>query len=219
MCKKALITGGSRGIGFEIVQGLLKRNFEVTIISRTAENLKNLPIIHHSIDLADSSTPKRLSDLFKDTQFDLLINNAGGGAHSKIQKISAQKLHEALQLNLSNAIFLTHLISKKMIQQKSGQIINMISIHGLGGDPGSSLYSATKFGLRGFTEALFHELKQHHIRVTALYPDLVNTSLLPASTPKRHKMLTPKEVADTVLNIIDLPNTVIIKELSIYSNR
>jgi short-subunit dehydrogenase len=212
-----LITGGSEGIGFEIVKKLIN-SFEIINISRNLGKLKEFNKIRHiSFDLSNIDNYFELSKIIKDFKVDILINNVGGGAHSKIQKITLDKLKKSLSLNLESAIFLSHLVSKNMIRNKKGQIINIASIHALNGNPNSSLYSASKFGLRGFSDALHKELKKHNIKVTAIYPDSVDTKLLPASFKYRNKILKPQDIADIVKFVVNLPPNVIIKDLTVVA--
>jgi len=212
-----LITGGSRGIGFEIVK-LLSPNNKITVLSRTIEKLKELENINWiEFDLTNDANYINLNDLLKDIEFDILINNAGGGAHSKIQNISIKKIDEAINLNLKQVIWITHLVSKKMIKNKKGLIINIASIHALRGNQNSSLYSATKFALRGFSESIYYELKKHNIKVTTIYPDLTNTTLLPKGIKGREKMIQPHSIAILIKNIIELPQELIVKDITLSS--
>jgi 3-oxoacyl-[acyl-carrier protein] reductase len=209
-----LITGGSRGIGFEIVK-LLSPNNNITVLSRTIGKLKELENINWiKFDLVNDTNYINLKNIL-DIEFDILINNAGGGAHSKIQNISIKKMDEAINLNLKQVIWITHLVSKKMIRNKKGLIINIASIHALRGNQNSSLYSATKFALRGFSESIYYELKKHNIKVTTVYPDLTNTTLLPKGIKGREKMIQPHSIAILIKNIIELPQELIVKDITI----
>jgi len=213
--KNLLITGGSRGIGLEIVKSLNKK-YNIINISRTLGGLEEFKNVEHiSLDLSSSEAITRLETILKTKQIDILINNAGGGAHSKIQNISISKMNEAINLNLNSAIILSHLISKRMIKNKSGQIINIASIHALQGNANSSLYSASKFGLKGFSESLFYELKKHKIKVTTIYPDLVDTDLLPKSFKGRDNILKPQNISNIVDYILDLPENMVVKDLTL----
>ena len=213
--KNLLITGGSRGIGLAIVKSL-EQKYNIINISRSLGELKEFKSVeHYSLDLSDSENLTKLENIIKNKKIDVLINNAGGGAHSKIQNISIKKMQEAMNLNLNSAIILSHLVSKNMIKEKSGQIINIASIHALTGNANSSLYSASKFGLRGFSEALFYELKKHKIKVTTIYPDLVDTELLPISFKGRDKILKTENISSLISYILNLPENVLIKDLTI----
>ncbi len=212
--KTLLITGASRGIGLEIVKSL-EQKYNIINISRSSGELKNLNIENIPLDLSDSSNFPELENILKNKKIDILINNAGGGAHSKIQNVSIKKMEEAINLNLNSAIILTKIVSKNMIKNKRGQIINIASIHALSGNPNSSLYSASKFALRGFSESIYHELKKHNIKVTAIYPDLVDTELLPKSFKGRDKILKPENISDIINYILSLPENVVIKDLTV----
>ena len=213
--KTLLITGGSRGIGFEIIK-TLKSRYNIINISRTLGKLKDFNDIENILmDLSENNNFLKLEEILKNKKIDVLINNAGGGAHSKVQNISFSKMNEAINLNLNTAIILSKIVSKNMIENKSGSIINIASVHALTGNSNSSLYSAAKFGLRGFSESLYLELKKHKIRVTAVYPDLVDTELLPASFKNRDKILKPQNISDIINYILNLPENVVIKDLTV----
>jgi 3-oxoacyl-[acyl-carrier protein] reductase len=192
----------------------------ITAISRTEgllSTLKKNSVKWIESDLSKPESYQEIEEKIKNNLFDVFISNAGGGAHSKVQHINQKKIDEAVNLNLNAPIFLTSIVSKEMIQQKSGVIIFISSIHGLKGNPNSSLYSSTKFAIRGFADSLYEELKKHHIKVTTVYPDYVNTSLLPSGVQNREKMLSPESVADVICKIIDLPKEVVIKEITLSS--
>ena len=216
-----IITGGSKGIGFEIVKRLYENN-KITILSRTLgklnpEIIKSENINWIEVDLSDESKYGFIREQLKEKSFDILINNAAGGAHTKIQKFNMKKITESINLNIKQVMWITHIISKNMIKNKTGLIINIASIHALTGNPNSSLYSATKFALRGFSESLYYELKKHNIKVTTIYPDYVNTDLLPNNIRGREKMLQPSSMAILIENIIKLPKEMIIKDLTVSS--
>jgi len=212
--KTLLITGGSRGIGLEIVN-VLEQKYHIINISRSLGGLKGKDIEHYSLDLSKSENYPELENIIKNKKIDVLINNAGGGAHSKIQNVSLNKMEEAINLNLNSAIMLCKIVSKNMIKNKSGQIINIASVHALNANANSSLYSAAKFGLRGFSEALYYELKKHNIKVTTIYPDLVDTELLPKSFKGRDKILKPENISNLIEYVLNLPQKMILKDVTI----
>jgi len=217
--KNILITGGSKGIGFETVK-LLSDKYKFYVISRNIDLLSSISsenVEHISFDLSKKENYHLLDELLKDKQIDVLINNIGGGPHSKIQNITVEKADESINLNLFANIYITSIISKQMIKQQKGLIINMSSVHGLTGNPNSSLYSAGKFALRGFSESLFYELKKHNIKVTTIYPDVTNTDLIPKNILNRDKMIQPEHIANVIQNIIDMSEYITIKEIVLHS--
>lgn len=213
-----LITGGSKGIGFETVK-LLCDKYKFYVISRNKDlltTINNENIEHIEFDLSKKENYHLLDEILQDKQIDILINNIGGGPHSKVQNITIEKAEESINLNLFANIYITSIISKQMIKQQKGLIINMSSIHGLTGNPNSSLYSAGKFALKGFCESLFFELKKHNIKVTTIYPDVTNTDLIPKSVLNRDKMIQPEHIANVIKNIIEMSAYINIKDISLY---
>ncbi len=213
-----LITGGSKGIGFETVK-LLCDKYKFYVISRNKDlltTINNENIEHIEFDLSKKENYHLLDEILQNKQIDILINNIGGGPHSKVQNITIEKAEESINLNLFANIYITSIISKQMIKQQKGLIINMSSIHGLTGNPNSSLYSAGKFALKGFCESLFFELKKHNIKVTTIYPDITNTDLIPKSVLNRDKMIQPEHIANVIKNIIEMSAYISIKDISLY---
>ncbi len=213
-----LITGGSKGIGFETVK-LLCDKYKFYVISRNKDlltTINNENIEHIEFDLSKKENYHLLDEILQNKQIDILINNIGGGPHSKVQNITIEKAEESINLNLFANIYITSIISKQMIKQQKGLIINISSIHGLTGNPNSSLYSAGKFALKGFCESLFFELKKHNIKVTTIYPDITNTDLIPKSVLNRDKMIQPEHIANVIKNIIEMSAYINIKDISLY---
>jgi len=213
-----LITGGSKGIGFETVK-LLCDKYKFYVISRNKDlltTINNENIEHIEFDLSKKENYHLLDEILQNKQIDILINNIGGGPHSKVQNITIEKAEESINLNLFANIYITSIISKQMIKQQKGLIINISSIHGLTGNPNSSLYSAGKFALKGFCESIFFELKKHNIKVTTIYPDITNTDLIPKSVLNRDKMIQPEHIANVIKNIIEMSAYINIKDISLY---
>ena len=164
--KKIIITGGSRGIGKKIAQDFIKLGAQVTSIST-----KNY-------DLSKSKDLIRLIKYIQSlNKIDILVNNAGINFSELNRNFSEEKFNDLININLKAAFILTKEVSKKMIKNKFGRIINIASIASERVREGRSVYSASKFGLIGFTKTVSVELAKYNILVNAVSPGFIDTEM------------------------------------------
>jgi NAD(P)-dependent dehydrogenase (short-subunit alcohol dehydrogenase family) len=109
---------------------------------------------------------------------DMLVNNAGLGIYGRIDQIPRADWERVLQVNLVAPMRLTELALPQMLARRSGHVVNIASAAGLVGSRGMSVYSASKFGLRGFTESLAEDVRRHGVDVTGVYPFFARTPIL-----------------------------------------
>ena len=135
---------------------------------------------------------------------DILVNNAGGGPpRTPIVKSRLSDWESVLRLNLFAAMSLTRHILPAMIERRHGTIIMLGSTASLSGRAGEAAYAASKFGLRGFTQALFEEVRRYGIKVSLLCPGSVDTALIPYNKRlDRDKLLSPTDVAEAAYDIV-----------------
>jgi hypothetical protein len=135
---------------------------------------------------------------------DILVNNAGGGPpRTPIHKARLSDWDRTLRVNLWATMRLTKLVLPFMMERRSGAVINICSHAGLSGKAGESAYAAAKFGVRGFTQSLFEEVREHGITVSAIFPGYVATSLIPPNRRiDREKMLQPEDIAEVVYEVV-----------------
>jgi 3-oxoacyl-[acyl-carrier protein] reductase len=131
---------------------------------------------------------------------DLLVNNAGGGPpRAPITKARFMDWDWTLRVNLWATMALTKLVLPTMIERRSGAIVNICSLAGLTGKAGEAAYAAAKFGVRGFTQSLFEEVREYGIKVSTICPGYVDTALIPPNRRvDRSKMIKPEDVAEVV---------------------
>ena len=184
-----VVTGGSRGIGAEIVKYLAKFGYTVILdynksedCAKNVENeLKNLGYV---VDIfkADVSKKEEAESLIqfalsKYGKIDVLINNAGISQSKLFTEISDEDWQNMINNNLNSAFYCTREAVKNMIHNKQGLIINMSSIWGITGGSMEVHYSTSKAGLIGFTKALAKELGPSNIRVNAIAPGIIDTDM------------------------------------------
>lgn len=189
--KSAIVTGGSRGIGFSISQQLVAEGAKVVICSRTKSELKQaLNLLNNNDTVAfgivcDISKLNECKKLIKFSQkkigkINILINNAGiYGPIGPLEKIDLKLWRKALEINLIGMVYLTSLIIPIMKKASGGKIVNL-SGGGVGGSsikPRISAYFTSKIAVAGFSEMIAEELKDYNIQVNAISPGAVNTYL------------------------------------------
>lgn len=187
--KVALVTGGSRGIGKACAIELAKAGCDVIInyagneeaANKTVKELKALGSNSKAMKFDVSNQElveaaiKEIMDEYK--RIDVLVNNAGITRDGLFMRMSAQNWLDVINTNLNSAYFVTNPVSKIMIKQRSGAIVNMASISGIYGNAGQANYSTAKAGLIGFTKALAKELASRNIRVNAVAPGFIQTDM------------------------------------------
>lgn len=212
--KTILITGASGGIGSEIAKQFAKDNNTVILvynkhkspIEKLKREFKNCNLQVFKCDLTKTeSINSMIKEVIKSNKkIDILINCAGISKFQLIQDTTEQDYYKVFDNNLKSTIMLTSAVSKFMISEKSGNIINISSIWGVVGSSMESLYSASKGAINTFTKSLAKELGPSNIKVNAVCPGLINTSM-----NKNLNQETIKGIVDcTPLNRIGEPKDV-----------
>lgn len=191
--KTVVITGASQGIGKAISEVFNEAGANIILLSRNESKLKEnqnrlttvgadfisahpLPNIKYFV--LDVSNEEQVNNIFnKIGHIDILINNAGIYFTSSVAEMDIKKWKELLDINLTGAMYCSKAVLPKMINKKSGRIINISSVSGKVGEAYSSAYNASKFGLIGFTQALAQEVAKYNITVNAICPGWVETQM------------------------------------------
>lgn len=206
--KRALVTGASGGIGAAIAQELARRGASLRLTGRKVSELESLAATVNGevlpCDLSDESAVESLASECLDC--DILIANAGLPGSGPLLDFSADEIDRALDVNLRAPIQLSRALSEAMVTRGDGHIVFMSSLLGKIATPGSSLYSATKFGLRGFAAGLRADLAPTGVGVSVVFPGFVRDAGMfhdsGTKLPPWVGTSTPGEVADAVCEAI-----------------
>ncbi|MEW6296386.1 MAG: SDR family oxidoreductase [Thermodesulfobacteriota bacterium] len=214
----AVVTGASRGIGQAIASRLARAGATLVLAARTepavsqvgeALRVTGTEVLAVPTDLTDDRQIEMLvrTTLTRFGHIDLLVNNAGGGPpRTPITKARLADWEGTLRVNLWAAMVLTKLTLPSMIARRGGAVVNICSLAGLAGKAGEAAYAAAKFGLRGFSQSLFEEVREYGIKVSVICPGYVDTPLIPPSRrADRSKMLRPEDVAEAVYSVVVAP--------------
>lgn len=184
--KTALITGGTKGIGYGIAASMLKENMKVAITGRTQEGVEKAQkqlsevgsgnVLGIVSDVRDLSSLERAVDhiISKWGQLDVLIANAGVGHFASIMDMTSEQWNETIDINLTG-VFNSSKACIPELRKTHGYIITIASLAGTNFFAGGSAYNASKFGLVGFTQAMMLDLRQEGINVSTIMPGSVAT--------------------------------------------
>ncbi|MEX0608641.1 MAG: SDR family oxidoreductase [Balneolaceae bacterium] len=223
--KVAIVTGASSGIGAEFSKMLVENGATVYGLARSENKLKAIqkklgPKFHPVV--MDITQPENLEE-WVDAAFDknhlpdILINNAGVAYFEDVDNLKIHEWENMINVNLSGTFYLTRLIVPLMKDnEETCHIINIASIAGLLGNPTMSGYNASKYGVRGFSEALFKELRYDAIKVTCVFPGSIATNLFDdfEDVENHPNMMKPSEIADTVKFLLQTSDNYLINEIT-----
>jgi 3-oxoacyl-[acyl-carrier protein] reductase len=229
--KNALITGAGKGIGKAVALALATEGTNIILLARTKADLEKTAIeieafgVKAFIVTADISDIKSVNEavekaLAEFKTIDILINNAGIGKFGKFMDLTPEEFEQIIKVNLMGVYYATRAVLPGMIEQQSGDIVNISSTAGVRGAAATSAYSASKFAVMGLTESLMQEVRKHNIRVTALTPSTVATDLakdLNLTDGNPDKVMQPEDVAELIVAQLKLNRRVFIKDSGIWS--
>lgn len=222
--KIAIVTGASSGIGTSFAKKLIENGATVYALARRLNKLEEIQseLGERFIPIQMDVTKNRDIEEWVKNQFsdnhlpDILINNAGLARFGNVEELSVVDWDTMVQTNLNGIFYLTRVIVPLMKQNPEHcHIINIASVAGLLGNPQISGYNATKFGVRGFSEALFKELRYDKIKVSAMFPGSIATDFFDKVGSETHSnMMQPDDVADTLLHLLKTPDNLLINEVT-----
>lgn len=205
--KIALVTGASRGIGKEIALTLGRHGASV-IVNYNGSQEAALEVANEIIasggkaypyrcNVADYTQTKEMIDeiISKHSRLDILVNNAGITKDNLLMKMSEEDFDQVMDINLKGTFHCIKHVSRQMLKQRSGRIINISSISGVIGNAGQVNYSASKAAVIGLTKSVARELASRGITVNAVAPGFIDTEMT---------AVLPEQVKEAILNQIPL---------------
>jgi len=225
----AIVTGGSKGIGREIVATLAREGAKVTFCARSEADVKKALADFSKEGLsvegrvADVRSEEQVRSLVDDVaarhgRVDILVNNAGLGIFGSFADSSVVDIDTMLNTNIRGVMLATRAVLPHMVKQSGGQIVHIASLAGKNTVKGGAVYAATKWALRGFASSLMLEVREHNIRMITICPGSVDTSF--SATGKRGKSITqPEDVADAVVFAISAPARSMFSEIDVRPTR
>ena len=204
--KVALVTGGSRGIGRSICQVLASKGAAVVLSyagneAAATETVKAITDAGGKakavrFDVADSAAcTNAVEEVFKEfTRLDILVNNAGITIDGLIMRYRDEDWDKTLNTNLKGVFNLCRAVTRPMMKQRKGSIVNLSSVVGEMGNAGQTAYAASKAGILGITKSLARELAPRNIRVNAVTPGFISTDMtshIPDEAKERLLQLVP----------------------------
>jgi short-subunit dehydrogenase len=220
--KKVLITGASSGIGKAIAQRVLQMGYSVIGVSRNIdkEMLLQNNFTPLQVDLSDEKETLKLCKTLKNENISILINAAGFGRFEPHEELSASTITKMTFLNLTAPMLLTN-ATLRSLKKNDGYLININSIEALRASKFAAVYSATKAGLKAFSDALFEETRKTNVSITNINPDMTQSGFyeelrFDVSTKEDEKLIT-QDIADAVHHILTMRKGAVVSDYTIRS--
>jgi 3-oxoacyl-[acyl-carrier protein] reductase len=228
--RNAVVTGGSRGIGFAVAQALAAAGAGVAICGRNPEHLKQAvsqltktapsKVIAKAADVSKSEEVSALFG-FVDSELgsaDILVNNAGIGVFKSTVELTVEDWQKTLGTNLSGVFYCSREALSRFKTRGGGYIVNMGSLAGKNAFAGGAAYNASKFGLDGFSEAMMQDHRYDNVRVTQIMPGSVDTEFSPGSARADWK-IAPEDIAEIVLMLLRTPERTLVSRVEVRPSK
>jgi len=214
--KVALITGGSKGIGFGIAEALLKEGYKVAITSRTIASANQAAshlaahgdVLAIEADVADFKSQQGAVNLILEKwgQLDVLIANAGVGHFAPIDELDVDLWKETIDTNLTG-VFYSIKASVEEIKKNKGHIFTISSLAGTNFFAGGSAYNASKFGLTGFTQSVMLDLRKYGVKVSTIMPGSVASHFNDhqPNTENDAWKIQPEDMGKLIVDLLAMP--------------
>jgi len=230
--KKAIITGGGKGLGKATAIAFAKEGIDVAITGRTESTLKEtvteletygVKATYSIFDVGNYDEVKtgiaKIIETFGTV--DILVNNAGIAAFGTFNDMEVSQWTKIIQTNLLGMYYVTKEVLPILINKNEGDIINVSSTAGLNGNASTSAYSASKFAVIGMSESLMKEVRKNNIRVCTLTPSTIasdmSIDLGIANKDSEDSVLQPEDFAELVVAGLKLPRRAMLKSAALWS--
>lgn len=228
----ALVTGGTRGIGFAIASRLAREGLAVVVSGRSRESVaaaigrleravEGGRFAGRPADARSESDQRSLLAFVEKThgRLDVLVNNAGVGEFDSVEQLDPTRFREVVETNLFGPYYATY-FAVPLLKKSGGFIVNIGSLAGVNAFAGGAAYNASKFGLLGFSEASMLDLRHQGIRVAAILPGSVATEFGHSHGDRNQAwMLSPEDVAQAVSDLVRFPDRAIASRIDLRPSR
>lgn len=229
--KKAIITGGSRGLGKATALAFAKEGIDVGITGRNEKSLQETVVeikalgVNATYAVFDVGNYEEVQSGIKSILdnlggVDILVNNAGIAAFGSFNDMEVSQWSAIIQTNVMGMYYVTKEVLPHLIEKNQGDIINVSSTAGLSGNPNTSAYSASKFAVIGMSESLMKEVRKNNIRVCTLTPSTIASDMsleLGITDGNTEKVLQPEDFAELIVTSLQLPRRAMLKSASLWS--
>jgi NAD(P)-dependent dehydrogenase (short-subunit alcohol dehydrogenase family) len=216
MSTVALVTGGTKGIGYAVAEALVRNGTSVLVCARDKRELRQAVedlrrFGNADGEICDVRSEEQVWMLLEECErrfggLDILVNNAGMGVFGKtVEDMSAHEFRQTVETNLFGVFYACHFAIPMMKRRGGGYIINISSLAGQNPHAKMAAYNASKYGLNGFTEAVMQEVRQDNIKVSYICPGSVNTYFGGDSpSPDQAWQLQPGDIAQVVTDLLNM---------------
>jgi len=225
----ALITGATEGIGRATAFALGRAGCKVGVCARTESKVRRLiqDLKKEGIEAAggpadvgdQAQAPRVVEDVVRALgEIDVLVNNAGILIARPFEELTLEDWDRTMTTNVRSLYLMTRAVLPAMRRRRQGAIVNLASLAGRSGFAGGTAYTASKHAVLGFSRSLMLEVRKDNIRVIAICPGSVDTSLLrdqPMLKSEPSRILQPEDVAASILHALTLPDRALVSELDI----
>ena len=228
--QNAIVTGGTRGIGFAVAKALAEAGAGIAISGRGQKNLENA--VRNLTSMSKSKVVGKVADVRESTEvsrffefvdkelggIDILVNNAGVGVFKSTAEMSVAEWRTTLDTNLSGVFYCCHEALPRFKSRGGGYVINIGSLAGKNAFAGGAAYNASKFGLKGFSEAMMLDHRHENVRVSCVMPGSVDTEF-GGSARRADWKIAPEDIAEIVLMLLKTPVRTLVSRVEVRPSK
>ncbi|MEN1968720.1 SDR family oxidoreductase [Lentibacillus sp. N15] len=224
-----VITGAGSGLGASLARKYSQQGYYICLLGRTISKLEEVALTLtggssiYKVNVTSLSRVQEVMEAIVNEHggIDYLVNNAGVGVFKELNELQEVEIVAMIDINLKGTVFCTQAVLSHMQAQNRGQIINIVSASGKQAKSTESVYSASKFGVRGFSEAVAEELTETNIKVFCAYMGNMETDLWQKSLPQESldEFMKPDDVADLIIKSTQTQSKLYVQEITILNHK